>query len=92
MTMNYEEILVPLRNACPQAVIRHEPVNQTYGSWLISVEQGKHRLEIFWGPLSGFGATDLNHWDEDTNPFAPYDHPRTSATDAVEFVRCVLGT
>jgi hypothetical protein len=42
------------------------------------------------GPLSGFGATDQNHFREDNNLFGAWDWPLDSSEAAVDFVSQTL--
>lgn len=57
----------------PQSQVTFSPMNPDYGSWQIEVVGDGLRVEYFWGPLSGFGFTDLNEkLGADNSPFDPY--------------------
>lgn len=74
----------------PGAAVETEDINPDYGSWRLQVSLGSKRADISWGPLSGFGATDVNNFREDSNPFGAFDWPMESVNAAVEFVAKVL--
>ena len=79
-----------LRHRLPDASVTAETINPDYGSWEIAVRDDRHRVNIAWGPLSGFGATDLDNIREDISPFLSHDRPMESAAEAVEFVAHVF--
>lgn len=85
-----ENLLAALQHQFPIARTRWGWINRQYGSWLIEVRTSTSHIEINWGPLSGFGATDMNNPREDVNPFGPFDWPLETVEEAVEFVGRVL--
>lgn len=48
-----------IQNDFPDATFSPAPVNDDYGSWRLQVSHGHSTIEFAWGPLSGFGGTDL---------------------------------
>ena len=86
-----DALVATLVGRFPSAVIHWHWVNRTYRSWAIDIACGPHRVEVTWGPLSGFGATDRNNIRDDTNPFASFDWPLDSADAVVELVARTLG-
>ena len=48
-----------LQNDFPDATFSPAPVNDDFGSWRLRVSRGQNTIEYVWGPLSGFGGTDL---------------------------------
>jgi hypothetical protein len=91
-TIDRDALVAALERRFPDADVRWSWVNQSYRSWTINVASGPHRIEIAWGPLSGFGATDQNNFREEANPFGAFDWPLDSKEAAVEFVARVLAT
>ena len=89
-TIDRDALVAALKQRFPGATVRWSWVNRRYRSWTVNVSCGARGVEIAWGPLSGFGATDQNNIRDDINPFASFDWPLTSEEDAVEFVRRVL--
>jgi hypothetical protein len=85
-----EALLARLQRRFPLAQLRWEWINPQYRSWLIEVRTSTQHIEINWGPLSGFGATDLNDQREDVNPFGAFDWPLETVEEAVDFVSRVL--
>lgn len=67
------EILDYARLLFPSATVAHIPVNAEHQSWRIEIEGERLSLELFWGPLSGFGGTDRLAYNPDADPFALYD-------------------
>ena len=59
----------------PSADVDYVSINPEYRSWRIEIKKGKELfLDISWGPLSGFGGSDvLNIPEEESNPFDPYE-------------------
>ncbi len=91
-TIDRDAIVAELERRFPAADVRWSWVNRSYRSWTINVASGLHRIEIAWGPLSGFGATDQNKFREEVNLFGAFDWPLVSEEAAVEFVARVLAT
>lgn len=89
-TIDREALVAALERRFPDADVRWSWVNRSYGSWTINIASGPHRIEIAWGPLSGFGATDQNDSREDSNPFGAWDWPLDSPEAVVEFVAQTL--
>jgi hypothetical protein len=89
-TIDRDALVATLERRFPEADVRWSWVNRDYGSWTINVASGLHRIEIAWGPLSGFGGTDQNEFREDSNPFGAWDWPLDSPEAAVEFVAQTL--
>ena len=75
-----------LQRQLPDASVTWETINPDYESWEIAVRDSQHRVNIAWGPLSGFGVTDLDNIREDISPFLSHDWPMESAEAAAEFV------
>jgi len=73
------------RSAFPASRVIHEPINRDHGSWRVIIG-GKEEdlwLEVVWGPLSGFGATDMKNLPgDDPDIFAPFGVPLKSIEDA----------
>jgi hypothetical protein len=90
-TIDRDKLIDDLRSRLPDAAITVETINPDYKSWVISVKRNGHWVDIAWGPLSGFGTTDVNNLREDNNPFASHDWPMESAEGAIEFVVRVVG-
>src|SRR3954451_4381078 len=81
-----------LQRRLPDVLVTSETINTDYGSWEIAVRDGQHRVNIAWGPLSGFGATDLDNIRDDITPFLSIDWPMENTEAAAEFfVRVVRG-
>jgi hypothetical protein len=91
-TIDRDALVAALERCFPNADVRWSWVNRSYRSWTINIASGPHRIEIAWGPLSGFGGTDQNNFREDANLFGAFDWPLDSAEAAVEFVAGVLAT
>ena len=89
-TIDRDALVAALHRRFPDADVRWSWVNRSYRSWTINVVSGPHRIEIAWGPLSGFGATDQNNVREDSNPFGAFDWALDSVDAAVEFVAKIL--
>ena len=89
-TIDRDALVAALERRFPEADVRWSWVNRSYRSWTINIASGAHRIEIAWGPLSGFGATDQNAFREDSNPFGAWDWPLDSSDAAVEFVAQTL--
>jgi hypothetical protein len=80
-----------LRHHLPHATVASAIINQQHKSWEINIRDDKHRVDVVWGPLSGFGATDLDHIRDDINPFASHDWAMETAEEAIDFVLRVFG-
>jgi hypothetical protein len=72
-TVSAPDLSAFARELFPAATVTHIPMNPEHQSWRIEIRGEESRLEIFWGPLSGFGGTDVLALNDDENPFAPYD-------------------
>jgi hypothetical protein len=57
-TIDRDALVAVLERRFPDAHVQWSWVNRGYRSWTINVASGSHRVEIAWGPLSGFGGTD----------------------------------
>ena len=68
-----EDLLAFVRERFPDARVESKTVNLAFGSWDIEVITDVTRLHICWGPLSGFGGTDVNNISDEGDPFAPFD-------------------
>jgi hypothetical protein len=90
-TIDRDELEGDLRRCLPDAAITVETINPDCGSWEIAIKRNGRQVNIAWGPLSGFGTTDLHNLREDNNPFASHDWPMESAEAAIEFVVRVVG-
>ena len=91
-TIDRAGLITALKDQFAHARVRWHWVNRSYRSWVIKIASGPHRIEITWGPLSGFGATDRNNLREDEaiNLFGAFDWPLDSSEAALEFVAGVL--
>ena len=69
-------------------LIEITPINPEYGSWTLRVVKGDLDMEYVWGPLSGFGGTDLTRpaTPNDTQ-FDYADEGFNSIDEALEFLR-----
>jgi hypothetical protein len=69
------ELMEYAKTVFPEAEVVYLPVSVEHQSWRIEIKKEKELfLDIFWGPLSGFGASDiLNSKEEDPTPFALYE-------------------
>ena len=79
------ELLEYARSAFLRDRVVHEFINPELGSWCITVGgKGESRwLDVVWGPLSGFGGTDVkNHPSDDPDIFAPFAVRFESIDDA----------
>ena len=86
--IDLEALLASIGAEFPTAVTKAEFINPDYRSWRIQVFLLGHRFHIFWGPLSGFGATHVCHRSEDDpDPAMPYDQSLHSVGDVVRFIR-----
>jgi len=56
----------------PDAEISLAFVSKEHRSWVMAVTNDNLKIEFFWGPLSGFGVTDLLAKDDDPDIFRPY--------------------
>lgn len=85
-----DALMDALRHRLPGAVVTAEQISPDYRSWQIEVRDARHHVNIAWGPLSGFGATDLDNIRGDVSPFLSYDWPMESADAALAFVERVF--
>jgi hypothetical protein len=79
------ELMDYVRSIFPATKIVHEPINRDYGSWCITVggKEEDRWLEVVWGPLSGFGGTDMKNLPgDDPDIFAPFEVAFDSLEDA----------
>ena len=83
-----EELAAKVRDVISEPLIEIAPINPKYGSWRLRVQEGRLDMEYVWGPLSGFGGTDLARptTPEDT-PFDFADEGFDSLDEALEFLR-----
>ncbi|MEJ7595727.1 MAG: hypothetical protein WKF77_29810, partial [Planctomycetaceae bacterium] len=79
-----------IQNDFPDATFSPTPVNDDFGSWRLRVSHEQSTIEYAWGPLSGFGGTDLTQLtDELTFDYCDlYFH---SVVDAVIYAMEKLG-
>src|SRR5262245_54619090 len=64
------------------------PVSPAYGSWNMRVTKGGLDMEFVWGPLSGFGGTDLvRATTPGDTPFDCADETFASIDEALDFLR-----
>jgi hypothetical protein len=89
-TIDRDALVHELQRRLPNAGVTVEIMNPEYGSWEIGIHENGRWVNIAWGPLSGFGATDLNNIREDNSPFLSHDWPLKSADEAVAFVVTLL--
>lgn len=85
-----DALAVAIKSRFPAASIEIEEISLPHGSWLIQVTQDENRVDLAWGPISGFGATNTMNYREDANPFGAYDWPLDSIQAAVDFVAGAL--
>lgn len=72
----------------PHAKVLLSTINPQYQSWCLEIKADNLYYEYSWGPLSGFGFTDVNtELGEDDNPFAPYEIQLSSMEEAKQ---CLL--
>ena len=82
-----KDMVEVVRRWIPSAQIEEQVLNRDYGSWLLRVTAPNIELEFSWGPLSGFGVTNLlADLTDDDNPFAPYEVGLASAQDAEAYL------
>ena len=83
------EVLECAKSTFPASKVVHETINPDFGSWRVTVG-GKDEarwLEIVWGPLSGFGATDVRKLpSDDPDIFAPFDVALSSMEEARQWL------
>jgi hypothetical protein len=73
-TVTIQQMSEVVRQYIPSAELKEEVINPDYSSWRLRVVASEVSLEFLWGPLSGFGVTNLSiPLTENDNPFAPYD-------------------
>ena len=71
----------------PHATVSLSIINPQYQSWSLTINANDLWYEYSWGPLSGFGFTDVNaETGENENPFSPYEAPLPSMADAKQFL------
>jgi hypothetical protein len=85
-----DELVRELKRSLPDMDISSRTINADYGSWEIDVRGLGCWVNITWGPLSGFGATDMDNIREDNSPFLSHDWPLETAAEAVAFAVRVL--
>ncbi len=72
----------------PHAKISLSLINPQYQSWRLEIKADNLYYEYSWGPISGFGFTDVNtELGEDDSPFAPYEIYLSSMEEAKQ---CLL--
>src|SRR4051794_1728291 len=79
-----------VRERFPDAEVRAEDINPAYRSWRVAVRRGLAEAEVSWGPLTGFGGTDLGRPSDDPNTFSPFDVGFSSVAEAEAFLARVL--
>jgi hypothetical protein len=70
------ELIECAKQLFPDEKITQSMINADFGSWQVEIGGKEERrwLEIVWGPLSGFGGTDVKNLPaEDPDIFAPYE-------------------
>ena len=83
-----EEMAARVRTILAGAEIVITPINPEYGSWNLHVTKGRLDVEFIWGPLSGFGASDLARLTTpDDTPFDLADEGFESVDEALEYLR-----
>ena len=83
-----EELAAKVRAIIPEPVIEITPISPEHGSWNMHVKKGKLDMEFIWGPLSGFGASDLARpTPPDDTPFDLADEGFESVDEALEYLR-----
>ncbi len=73
----------------PTSKVAQEPINPEYRSWRITVggKEEDRWLEITWGPLSGFGGTDVRNLPrDDPDIFAPFEVAFGSSEEAMRWL------
>ncbi len=75
-SISAQELASVAKELFPSALIAYKPINPDYGSWRLEIggRSETQWLEFSWGPLSGFGATDMKEdlGDDAADIFAPY--------------------
>jgi hypothetical protein len=85
--IDQDELKRFIEEALPNAQIKETFRNPQYESWQLEITTTDLCFEFSWGPLSGFGFTDLKAIvDENYNPFDPYDVGFESLADAQQFL------
>jgi hypothetical protein len=81
-------LMAAARDLFPCASVTFTEVNPQHKSWRIEIRiEAAVWLELFWGPLSGFGATDLyNQKPEGGGLFDPYDVSLDSVGAAIKWL------
>lgn len=75
----------------PDATLELKPINSDYGSWRLNVTKGKMEMEFVWGPLSGFGGSDLSRpTSSDDTPFDYADKEFHSVEEALTFLKVLI--
>src|SRR5262249_8928223 len=85
-----DELISSIRNSFPAATVQaddSENLNSGCQPWRIEVRHNHHPIELSWGPLWGFGATDIGNPREKKDPFAAYNWPLESIEDAIAFIQ-----
>lgn len=73
-----------VKSHLPGATVSVESINREYRSWRMVVTTPHRELEFVWGPLTGFGGSDLRR--ECDNPFVCYDQGFSSLEEAERFL------
>ena len=83
-----EELKTFVRAKLPHASVALSTINPQYESWRLTIKTDGIWYEYSWGPLSGFGFTDVNaEAGENDNSFAPYEISLSSMAEAKQ---CLL--
>jgi len=88
LQIDAKELQIFVEAALPHANVSLSTINPQYHSWCLTIKADNLWYEYSWGPLSGFGFTDVNaELGENDNTFAPYEVPLSSMADAKQ---CLL--
>ena len=83
-----EEMATKVRAIIQDPLIEITLINPEYGSWNLRVRKGNLDMEYVWGPLSGFGGSDLARpTTPNDTPFDYADEGFDSVDEALEFLR-----
>jgi hypothetical protein len=75
----------------PSASVTTETINPDYKSWRLRVRLGTLDVEYAWGPLSGFGGSDLARpQTQDDTPFDYADEMFESLEEALAFLQKMI--